>query len=189
MRRLLVGATAVFVMVLIVLRHNPMPVVANPAAAPTPPENYLPVLLKAEASATVVATPTPTPAPTPQPPSNTGSVRITYIFYDGYELRSEGDEYVQIENRDQRPIQLAHWTLRDEANKVFDFPVFVMAPGQICRIYTDEVHPAWCGFSFGNGSAIWNNSGDTATLRDSSGTEIDACSYPGGGGDGAGAGC
>jgi hypothetical protein len=27
---------------------------------------------------------------------------------------------------------------------------FAVQPGQVCRVYTNEVHPGWCGFSFGN---------------------------------------
>ncbi len=40
-----------------------------------------------------------------------------------------------------------------------------------------ENHPEWCGFSYGSGSAIWNNTGDTATLRDSNGSLIDDYNY------------
>jgi len=52
-----------------------------------------------------------------------------------------------------------------------------MQPGQVCRVYTNEYHPEWCGFSFGSGSAIWNNSGDCAYLRDSEGRLIDTFCY------------
>lgn len=37
--------------------------------------------------------------------------------------------------------------------------------------------PGGCGFSYGSGTAIWNNTGVTATLRDGSGTLIDEYSY------------
>jgi predicted ATPase with chaperone activity len=52
-----------------------------------------------------------------------------------------------------------------------------MQPGDVCRIYTNENHPEWCGFNYGSGSAIWNNSGDTATLKDGNGTLIDEYGY------------
>jgi hypothetical protein len=35
----------------------------------------------------------------------------------------------------------------------------------------------WCVFSYGSGSAIRNNTGDTTYLRDSNGTLIDEYSY------------
>ena len=84
---------------------------------------------------------------------------------------------MEIRNTGGSPVQLAGWTLSDAANHVFTFPLFVMAPGQTCRVYTNEVHPEYCGFSYGSGTAIWNNSGDTATLRDNQGKVVDTYSY------------
>jgi hypothetical protein len=55
---------------------------------------------------------------------------------------------------------------------VFTFPSHVMGPGEVCRIYTNEDHPEWCGFNYGSGSAIWNNGGDCADLRDSHGESV-----------------
>ena len=75
-------------------------------------------------------------------------------------------------------IQLANWTLSDAANHVFTFPSFQIQPGQTCRVYTNENHPEWCGFNYGSGSAIWNNGGDTATLRNGEGTVVDVYTYP-----------
>ncbi len=136
-------------------------------------EIFLPLIIKQ-------ATPTPTPTATIQPtnggpetptatntpslPDNTGDVVIIDIFVDGAGS-SEPDEYVEIRNDDTSSIQLQGWTLRDEANHVFTFPSFVMAPDQVCRVYTNENHPTWCSFNYGSGSAIWNNSGDCAYLR------------------------
>jgi hypothetical protein len=112
----------------------------------------------------------------PQPPKTTGNVEIRDILYNG-SGSSEPDEYVEIENDDSFPIQLQNWTLRDEANHMFTFPSFVIQPNQTCRVYTNENHPEWCGFNYGSGSAIWNNTGDTAYLRDANGTLIDEYSY------------
>jgi hypothetical protein len=111
------------------------------------------------------------------PPPTTGDVQITSIFYNGTGS-SEPDEYVQINNNDVNRIQLANWTLRDEANHIFTFPSFVIDPGMVCRVYTNENHPEWCGFDYHSGSAIWNNSGDCAYLRDSSNTLIDQYCCP-----------
>jgi hypothetical protein len=54
--------------------------------------------------------------------------------------------------------------LSDGAKHVLPFTSLVMKPGRDCRIYTNEYHPEWCGFGYGNASAIWNNTGDTAYL-------------------------
>jgi phosphatidylserine/phosphatidylglycerophosphate/cardiolipin synthase-like enzyme len=163
-----------------------------------PFSNYLPLVMKiiptptptptATPTATPTSTPTDTPTPTNTPtatptatptthPPTTGNVVITDIFYDGEKGRAEPDEYVEIRNDDTVTIDLRNWTLRDEANHVFTFPFHLMQPGQTCRIYTNEDHPEWCGFSYGSGSAIWNNSGDCADLRDSTGRTVDTYCY------------
>lgn len=137
---------------------------------PTPTPTYTP---------TPTHTPSPTNTPTPTntpPPATTGNIVITDIFYNG-SGSLEPDEYVVIRNDDTRSIQLAGWTLRDTANHVYTFPSFVMQPGQTCRIYTNEDHPEWCGFNYQSGSAIWNNSGDCAYLRNAVGVEIDSYCY------------
>jgi hypothetical protein len=101
---------------------------------------------------------------------------IVDIFYNTA-ASEEPNEYVEIRNDDTKSIQLQNWTLSDAASHVFTFPSFLMEPGKVCRIYTNEYHPDWCGFSYGSGSAIWNNTGDNATLRDGNGILIDDYSY------------
>jgi hypothetical protein len=130
----------------------------------------------------VTATPTPripvetaTPTPTPLPPGP--FVIITHIFYDGVKGPAEPDEYVEIRNIGDQAAQLLGWSLRDEDLQAFTFPNYLMAPGQTCRVYTDEDHPEWCGFSFGSPSAIWNNSGDCAQLIDADGGLVDEVCY------------
>jgi hypothetical protein len=29
-----------------------------------------------------------------------------------------------------------------------------MQPGQVFRVYTNEYHPEWCGFSYGSGALL-----------------------------------
>jgi hypothetical protein len=149
--------------------------ICNPAGV------YLPVVVRnwppTPTPIPPTATPTSAPPTATPPPATTGNIVIIKIFYDGVQGPQEPDEHVDIRNDDTRSIQLANWTLRDVANHVFTFPSFVMVPRQVCRIYTNEIHPEWCGFSYGSGSAIWNNSGDTAYLRDSGGSLIDTYSY------------
>lgn len=111
--------------------------------------------------------------------AGSGDLEITDIFFDGEKGNREPDEYVEIKNNGTDTIQLDNWTLSDEANHIFVFPSFVIQPGQSCRVYTNEIHPESCGFSFGNtGSAIWGNKGDCASLRDSENTPIDEYCYP-----------
>ncbi len=111
---------------------------------------------------------------------STGNVMITYIFNNGIKGNKEPDEYVEIRNDSEQAIQLQGWTLRDKSDHKFEFLDFIMLPGQICRIYTNEIHLDTCGFSFNiSGSAVWNNKkGDCAYLIDGQGNEINQYCYP-----------
>lgn len=91
------------------------------------------------------------------------------VIYDGEKGEQEPDEYVEIENEGDNAIQLKDWTLSDNSGHTFLFPEYLLAPEETCRIYTNEYHPDWCGFSFESSQAIWGNSGDCATLRDADG--------------------
>ncbi len=138
---------------------------ASAAAAADPvlePMAYLPVV-------TSDSTPPPRPA-------TSGDVRITQIFYNGTG-RFEPNEYVQIENFDDKPIQLKDWTLRDLANNVFTFPSFLMEPGQVCQIYTNRWNASACNFNYQSRQAIWDNTGDCAYLRDDAGAEVSTYCY------------
>lgn len=107
-------------------------------------------------------------------------VRITYIFYDGLVPRVESDEYVEITNLEDEPQDLAGWVLKDisEGYPSFTFPSYILAPGASIRVYTNEIHPEWGGFSFGYGKAIWNNTDpDVAALYDAQGQEVSRKSY------------
>jgi hypothetical protein len=112
------------------------------------------------------------PRPSPYPPPVVRVV-ITEVFYEGVKGPQEPDEYVEFRNEESRGIELAGWTLRDEQAHVFTFPSYAMAPGEVCRVYTNEVHAEWCGFSCGSESAIWDNAGDCARLRNREGRRVD----------------
>jgi hypothetical protein len=120
-------------------------------------------------------TPTATPSATPVPTS--GVVHIADIRFRG-SGQSQPDEYVELRNDDVGAIQLRNWTLRDDAQHIFRFPSLVMQPGQVCRVYTNEYHPEWCGLSYGSMSPIWDDSGDCAFLKNAQETPIDTQCYP-----------
>ncbi len=121
------------------------------------------------------------PAPTTStPPVEAPDVQITNIFYDGLVFRAESDEYVEITNLGEEPQNLAGWVLKDisEGYPSFTFPSYVLAPGESIRVYTNEYHPEWGGFSFEYSQAIWNNSEpDVAVLYDNQGKEVSRRSY------------
>lgn len=148
----------------LILYQTP-PATPTPSVTPTPTDTPRPT-----------ATPTWTP-PTPTPPTN-ADVIISYIFYDGVVPRSESDEYAEITNNGSTAQNLQGWRLNaGDPGQDFIFPSFELAPGQSCRVYTDEYHPEYCGFSFGSGSALWRNSGDCGYLYDGSGALVDDYCY------------
>jgi hypothetical protein len=130
----------------------------------------------ATATSTLPAHETATTEPTATEPAGMADVVIVTISYSG-SGSTEPDEYVEIRNDGSAAAQLSGWTLSDIANHVFTFPSFLMAPGQACRVYTNQYHPESCGFTYGSDSAIWNNSGDCAYLRDSDGNLVDDYCY------------
>ncbi len=107
-------------------------------------------------------------------------IQITHIFYDGLVFRTESDEYVEITNLGDQPQGLVGWMLKDisEGYPSFTFPSCTLAPGKSIRVYTNEYHPEWGGFSFEYGRAIWNNSKpDVAVLYNKQGEEVSRKSY------------
>lgn len=96
-------------------------------------------------------------------PAISGNIQNITIHYDG----TGSEEIVVHKNQDTMTIQAQNRTLRDIADHIITFPNFVMHPDQECRVYTNENHPEYCGFNYQSASAIWNNSGDCAYLRNS----------------------
>ncbi|MCP4537738.1 MAG: hypothetical protein GY832_11375 [Chloroflexi bacterium] len=147
-----------------------------PTATPTPTETPIPTNTP-RPTATQTSQPTAVPQPT-QPPVTPGDVRINYIYYDGQVARVESDEYAVIRNVGGSPVNLAGWRLNaGNPGQDFGFPGFELQPGQECRVYTNENHPESCGFSFGSGQALWNNSGDCGYLYDANGVEVSTYCY------------
>jgi micrococcal nuclease len=129
------------------------------------------------------ATPSPTLPAAAQPEATPtlapGSmVVIVEIHHDGQIDPHEPDEYVEIRNEGSAAVHLAGWRLNAGAHgQDFWFPEFLLAPGQSCRVYTDEVHPEYCGFSFGSEQPLWNNDGDCGFLYDAAGAAVSRQCY------------
>lgn len=118
--------------------------------------------------------------PLPPSPAIVENVQITYIFYDGLVPYVESDEYVEITNLGDQPQELTGCVLMDisDGYPSFTFPSYILAPGKSIRVYTNEHHSEWGGFSFEYSQPIWNNSEpDVAVLYNSQGEEISRKSY------------
>ena len=134
----------------------------------------------AEPTATATSAPTSTPQPTHTPTPTGPDLQIACVFFDGVVSSQEPDEYVEIVNRGDAPANLEGWSLTDidDGSPTFVFPSGFVAPGGVVRVYTNEAHPEWGGYSFERGTAIWNNGEpDTAGLADANGQVVSTATY------------
>lgn len=122
------------------------------------------------------ATPTRTLVPTPTPQSVTGDVRVVFINPKG-EGWQDPNEFAEIRNLSTFAVQLSGWTLSDEKGHKFTFPNLLLIAGGYCRIYTNQYVPEACGLSFYSPSAIWDDAGDCAYLRDPYGNLVSQLCY------------
>lgn len=115
-------------------------------------------------------------------PASESGLRILEVFYDapGDDNVNLNEEWITVRNDGANIVDLSGWTLKDESSTHrFAFPtLFSLAVGEIATIRTG------CGESFGTelfwcnqGSAVWNNAGDTAFLLDPNGNIHDKLAY------------
>lgn len=81
-------------------------------------------------------------------------------------------EVVVIQNDTAVDVSLTNWTLRDAANHVFTFPAFSLRAGFDVKVWTRKGMNGADDLFWGHSAAIWNNTGDTAVLRDQNGIEV-----------------
>lgn len=109
-------------------------------------------------------------------------LRIVEVRFDppGDDSSNPNGEWVRIENAGQGPLDLTGWMLRDESasHRYVFLDGLPLLAGESVTIFTgcgadssSELY--WCA----QGSAVWNNSGDTAFLVDPSGNIVDRWSY------------
>jgi len=93
-------------------------------------------------------------------------------------------EWVRLTNNTTKAIQLKGWTVRDVSNHVYTFPAATVPAKRSIylhtgkgKAYTDSTggHLFW-----GSGNYIWNNTGDTAYLRNTAAKTIDTCTWKSG---------
>lgn len=105
-------------------------------------------------------------------------VRITTVRNKGEVARTQSDEYIELINTGAPSISLKGWQISaGDKGQDFTFPDFTLVGGHTIRVYTNEIHPQWGGFSFASNRAIWNDKGDTGELRKPDGTVVSSYAY------------
>lgn len=114
--------------------------------------------------------------------ASTSGAHITAIYFDSPGADRGGNtslnaEWVRIKNYTSTRKTLTGWTLRDKQNHVYRFPTFSIAAGASVRIHTGSGTNTASNRYWRQSWYVWNNTGDTAYLRNASGTLRDTCSY------------
>jgi hypothetical protein len=119
------------------------------------------------------------PVEEPAAASVATGVDIAHIEYDPPGRDLDG-EYVLLWNTSETPVALTGWVLTDgDAKHTYTFPPFTLAPGSEVKLWTKRGADDASNLYWNNSRAIWNNDGDTGTLRDASGTTISVYTYTG----------
>jgi hypothetical protein len=114
--------------------------------------------------------------------ASTSGARMTAIYFDspgsdGGSNASLNAEWVRIRNYTSSRRTLTGWTLRDAASHIFRFPAFSLAAGATVRVHTGSGSNTASNLYWRSSRYIWNNTGDSASLRNAAGTLVDRCSY------------
>lgn len=124
---------------------------------------------------------TATPEPTLVADGGT-PLRIAAINADaaGDDRENLNGEYVSFENAGNETLDIAGWTVRDEADHVYTFPEGAeIGTNETITLYTGSGEDTATEFYWGQGSPVWNNGGDTVIVRNASGNTVVERSYDG----------
>lgn len=115
------------------------------------------------------------------PASAASAVQIYRVYFDspGRDNRSNASlngEWVQIVNRG-KARSLKGWKLRDRTGYTYTFGSFTLGKGRSVKVRTGRGSNTAYNRYWGRRAYVWNNTGDAAYLRTSSGSLADSCSW------------
>lgn len=116
------------------------------------------------------------------PADAAGGVIIYRAYYDspGSDTGSNSSlnaEWIQLKNTSSTTKYITGWTLRDAQSHVYKFPTTKIGPGKYMKVHTGKGSNDSNDRFWGSSWYVWNNSGDTAYLRNKSGTLVDSCKW------------
>ena len=113
----------------------------------------------------------------------TPSLRFHGAQYDspGKDTRSNASlnaEWISLVNSGSKAVNLKGYTIRDASSHVHTFGNTTIAGGGgRIWLHTGKGTASARTVYWGSGNYVWNNTGDTATLRNASGKWLDNCSW------------
>ncbi len=87
------------------------------------------------------------------------------------------EEWVEISNLGTSDVSMTGWTLEDEENNTYSFPDVSLAAGASVKVHSGAGTDTAEDLFWNSSSPVWNNDGDTATLKDAAGNVVSR--YPG----------
>ncbi|MDT3433270.1 lamin tail domain-containing protein [Haloarcula sp. 1CSR25-25] len=108
------------------------------------------------------------------------SLQIAAINADaeGDDRENLNDEYVVFENTGDEPLDLSGWTVEDDVGKTYTFPDgYTLGAGETVTLHTGSGTDSDTDLYWDSGSPIWNNGGDTVTVRNSDGDVVRQRTY------------
>jgi micrococcal nuclease len=111
-----------------------------------------------------------TPVPTEPGTATRGLSLVVAADAPGDDRENLDGERVRVVNERDESVDLSGWTLRDEAGHVYEFPDGTrLARGEAVVVHTGSGTDGGGDLYWGRSRPVWNNDGDTATLRDADG--------------------
>ncbi|MCU4800482.1 thermonuclease family protein [Halobacteria archaeon HArc-gm2] len=87
-------------------------------------------------------------------------------------------EFVVLTNGDEKPWEIGGWTVTDVADREYTFPADARVPAEdSIRLYSGSGTDNETAYFWSSNGAIWNNDGDTVTVRNANGTVVAQESY------------
>jgi hypothetical protein len=117
------------------------------------------------------------------PASAAPALRFHGAQYDspGKDTRSAASlnaEWVSLVNTGSRAVNLKGYTIRDKARHVYTFGnVTIAGKGGRLWLHTGSGTAKTGHRYWGSGAYVWNNTGDTAYLRNAAGKAVDSCTW------------
>jgi competence protein ComEC len=102
------------------------------------------------------------------------ALRVVEVNADaaGPDGENLNDEYVVFENAGDDPLDLAGWTVSDEAGHEYTFGDVTLAPGDRLTLHTGTGTDTATDVYWGSEAPYWNNDGDTVRVETANGSRV-----------------